>query len=122
MIQLEYLTDQNGYKKAVVVPIDLWNSIFKSNEPSEEEMAEIMEDYCMNKAMDEAIDSPLMTRDEALAWLKVNRQMEVQYRKPFLKDLSRIHSHADYNRVVNVAFNILCEVEKLRDVPNLGSP
>ncbi len=73
MIQLEYLTDQNGYKKAVVVPIDLWNSIFKDNEPSEEEMAEIMEDYCMNKAMDEAIDSPLMIRDEALAWLKVNR-------------------------------------------------
>ncbi|MDM8523324.1 hypothetical protein QUF80_08130 [Desulfococcaceae bacterium HSG8] len=70
MPELEYLTDKNGHKKAVVVPIELWNRLFLINDTSEEELSEAMEDYCLNKAMNEAEKTPLLSRDEALAWLE----------------------------------------------------
>ena len=69
MSQLEYLTDQNGHKKAVVIPIDLWNRLFLTDDPLDEEISESIENYCLNKAMDEGKKSSLMNRKEALAWL-----------------------------------------------------
>ena len=78
MFDLEYLTDKNGQLKAVVIPIDLWKQLFLKCDASEdgftsvnhvEELSESIEDYCLNKAMDEAEESPLLTREEALAYL-----------------------------------------------------
>ena len=78
MFDLEYLTDKNGQLKAVVIPIDLWEQLFLKYDASEdgftsvnhvEELSESIEDYCLNKAMDEAKESPLLTREEALAYL-----------------------------------------------------
>lgn len=70
MHELEYLMDKNGQTKAVVVPIELWNRLFLRNDTSDEDLSEAMEDYCLNKAMDEAKETPLLNRDEALAWLE----------------------------------------------------
>ncbi|RLC10269.1 MAG: hypothetical protein DRI57_20670 [Deltaproteobacteria bacterium] len=67
MSELEYLTDRNGLTKTVVVPIELWNRLFLKNDGK---LSEAMEDYCLNKAMDEAKESPLLSRDEALSWLE----------------------------------------------------
>jgi hypothetical protein len=71
MEQLEYLTDKNGQLKAVVVPIELWQRLFLAENASDEEMSEAIEDYCLNKAMDEGKTSPLLSREEALAYLEV---------------------------------------------------
>lgn len=74
MYELEYLTDKNGKAKAVVIPIELWESVFLKYDPSDKEMlSEAMEDYCLNKAMDEAEKSPLLSREEALAYLETKR-------------------------------------------------
>jgi hypothetical protein len=35
-----------------------------------EELPEAMEDYCLSKAMDEARETPLLSRKEALAYLE----------------------------------------------------
>ena len=56
--------------KAVVVPIQLWQQLFPEDITSIEELSEAIEDYCLNKAMDEAKASPLMTREQALAYLE----------------------------------------------------
>jgi hypothetical protein len=37
---------------------------------SDEELSEAMEDYCLSKAMDEAQGTPLLSREEALAYLE----------------------------------------------------
>jgi hypothetical protein len=37
---------------------------------SNEELPEAMEDYCLSKAMDEAKETPLLSREEALAYLE----------------------------------------------------
>lgn len=70
MIEVEYLTDKDGQLKAVVVPIELWRQILPRDVTSIEELSEAIEDYCLNKAMDEAKESPLLNRDEALAFLE----------------------------------------------------
>ena len=70
MLELEYLTDKDGQLKAVVIPIELWEKLFLSNDASSEEVTEAIEDYGLNKAMDEAKESPLLSRDEALAYLE----------------------------------------------------
>jgi len=36
---------------------------------SDEELPEAMEDHCLSKAMDEAKETPLLSREEALAYL-----------------------------------------------------
>ncbi len=33
-------------------------------------ISDIIEDYCLNGAIDEALEAPLMTRDDALVWLE----------------------------------------------------
>jgi hypothetical protein len=70
MLELEYLTDKKGQLKAVVIPIKLWERLFLTVDASAEELSEAIEDYCLNKAMDEAKESPLLNRDEALAYLE----------------------------------------------------
>jgi hypothetical protein len=70
MFEVEYLTDKNGQPKAVVIPIELWRQLFPQDETDLEAMIEQVEDYCLSKAMDEAQDSPLLNREEALALLE----------------------------------------------------
>ncbi len=70
MIDIEYLTDKSGNPKAVVIPIVLWRKLIDGNTASEDDLSEAFENYCLNKAMDEAKNSPLMTREEALAYLQ----------------------------------------------------
>ncbi|MFQ5434998.1 MAG: hypothetical protein ACE5FD_08995 [Anaerolineae bacterium] len=69
MLELDYLTDKSGKPKAVVIPIELWNQLFVGEEVSAEMLAEALKDYVLNKAMDEAKQSPLVNRDEALSFL-----------------------------------------------------
>lgn len=69
---IEYLTDPQGNPRAVVIPIDLWRKILPQDNTSIEELAENLEDYCLNKAMDEAADSPLLDREAALRFLEEN--------------------------------------------------
>lgn len=69
MLEVEYLTDKQGQLKAVVVPIEFWRQLFPED-ISLDEMLERIEDYCLSKAMDEAQESPLLNREEALAYLE----------------------------------------------------
>ena len=70
MINVEYLTDGNGETKAIVIPIGLWQQIFPGADASLEDISEAVEDYCLNNAMNEAKQSALMSRDEALKFLE----------------------------------------------------
>ena len=70
MLQLQYLKDQSNQTQAVVVPINLWRKIFSQDDLPVEELSDRMEDYCLNKAMDEAKKTPLLSREEALAYLE----------------------------------------------------
>lgn len=70
MVELEYLTDKDGQLKAVVVPIEVWKLFFPTEEVSTEELIEAIEDYCLAKAMDEGKGSELLSREEALSFLK----------------------------------------------------
>ena len=69
MLEVEYLTDKQGQLKAVVVPIEFWRQLFPE-EVSLDEILERIEDYCLSKAMDEAKESPLLNREEALVYLE----------------------------------------------------
>ncbi|MEW6606562.1 MAG: hypothetical protein AB1414_03775 [bacterium] len=70
MFEVEYLMCKNGHQKAVVIPIELWRQIIPKDDISIEELSEEMEDYCLNKAMNEAQKTPLLNRKEALAYLE----------------------------------------------------
>ncbi len=70
MLEVEFLTDKSGQAKAVVIPIALWRQLLPYEEATIEELSEAMEDYCLNKAMDEARTSRSLNREEALAFLK----------------------------------------------------
>ena len=76
MLSIEYLTDQNGQTKAVVIPIELWRQVFPQEDMSCEEFTEAIEDYCLNQAMDEAQQSPLLAIEEALAYLEEQIYLE----------------------------------------------
>lgn len=69
MLEIEYLTDKNGQPKAIVIPIELWRQLLPKEDASVEELSEAIEEYCLNKAMDEAQKSPLLSREEALVYL-----------------------------------------------------
>jgi len=71
MFELEYLTNKSGQLKAVVVPIELWKQLFLKDDASVEELSEAIEDYCLSKAMNKAKETPLLSREEALAYLEV---------------------------------------------------
>jgi hypothetical protein len=66
---IEYLTDVEGNPRAVVIPIDLWRQLLPQGGDSTEELAENLEDYCLNNAMDEAQSTPLLNREAALQFL-----------------------------------------------------
>lgn len=66
---IEYLKDTEGNPSAVVIPIALWRRIFPESLISIESMAENIEDYCLNLAMDEAVETPLLDRESALKFL-----------------------------------------------------
>jgi len=70
MLEIEYITDKDGQQKAVVIPVDLWRKISPAKDASAEEISEEVENYCLNKAMDEDEGSPLLNRKEALAFLE----------------------------------------------------
>ncbi len=69
-ILVEYLTDSEGNTRAVVIPIELWRQLLPQGDTSVEDLAENLEDYCLSKAMDEARESPLLSREEALQYLE----------------------------------------------------
>jgi hypothetical protein len=67
---INYLTDAEGNTQAVVIPIELWRQLLPQGGDSIEDLAENLEDYCLNKAMDEAQETPLLSREEALRFLE----------------------------------------------------
>ena len=67
MQNIEYLTSKDGKAIAVVIPIDIWRQILPAEDASLEDLAEGIEEYCLNKAMNEAINTPLLGRSTALA-------------------------------------------------------
>jgi hypothetical protein len=70
MLNIEYLTDKNGKTKAVVIPIELWNQLMPNETLNIDNLAESIEDYCLNQAMDEAELTPLLDRENALKFLE----------------------------------------------------
>ncbi|MBD2569147.1 hypothetical protein [Anabaena lutea] len=70
MLNLEYLTNTEGNTIAVVIPIDIWRQLLPTEDASLDELAEAVEDYCMNKAMNESMNTPLLNRAKALAYLE----------------------------------------------------
>jgi hypothetical protein len=69
MLNLEYLTDQEGRQTAVVIPIDVWRKILPSDDVPADAIGEAIEDYCLNRAIDEGKQTPLLNRAEALVYL-----------------------------------------------------
>jgi len=70
MIELEYLTDTKGRPKAVVIPIEIWERLLIRDTFSDDDLVDALEDYALGRAMDEAANSPILNRDEALAFLE----------------------------------------------------
>jgi hypothetical protein len=70
MLNLEYLTDSEGKQTAVVIPIDLWRQLLPREDSSSEAISDALEDYCLNRAMDEGKQTPLLDRAAALAYLE----------------------------------------------------
>ena len=70
MFEIEYLTDKNGQPTAVVIPIDLWRQLFPEQKIYSDELLERLEDYCLNQAMNEAKQTPLLDREAALQYLE----------------------------------------------------
>ena len=64
-----YWIDAEGNPSAVAIPIELWRQIFPDGVSSTDTVAEGIEDYCLNRAMDEAKETPLLDREAALAFL-----------------------------------------------------
>ena len=69
MLDLEYLTNKEGQPTAVVIPIAIWRQLLPLDNASLEDLSEAIEDYCLNKAMDEGKKTPLYSHAEALAFL-----------------------------------------------------
>jgi len=69
MYEINYLTNAKGHKTAAIVPIELWLHIFPDDNLSNEKLIDGIENYCLNKAMDEGKKSSLLGRQEALAYL-----------------------------------------------------
>ena len=70
MFEIEYLTDQYGQPKAVVIPIEIWRQLLSDQEISLDNLSEGLEDYCLNKAMDEAKETPLLDGETARRYLE----------------------------------------------------
>ncbi len=70
MLEVGYLMNKKGQPKAVVIPIELWRKLLPEEGGSPDELSDALEDYCLGKAMDEGRKTPLLSRDDALAYLK----------------------------------------------------
>ena len=70
LLNLEYITNQEGQPTAVVIPIEIWRQLLPTDNISLENLSEAIEDYCLNKALDEGKNTPLYSRAEALAFLE----------------------------------------------------
>lgn len=70
MFEIEYLMKKDGEPRAVVIPIELWKTLLPEEDASLNELSEALEDWCLNKAMNEGQKTPLMNRDEALKYLE----------------------------------------------------
>ena len=70
LLNLEYITNQEGQPTAVVIPIEIWRQLLPTDNISLENLSEAIEDYCLNKAMDEGKNTPVYSRAEALAFLE----------------------------------------------------
>ena len=68
-LAIQYLTDTQGNPNAVITAIAIWKQIFPENLNSVEMLTESIEDYCLNRAMDEALETPLLSQAEALKFL-----------------------------------------------------
>lgn len=75
--EVQYLTDERGRLRAVVLPAELWNRLLPRDEATVEELREAVEGYCLDKAIDEGRTTPLLSRDEALKFLD-RRLLEVR--------------------------------------------
>lgn len=67
MLNLEYITNIEGNTIAVVIPIDIWRQLLPTENASLDELTEAVEDYCLNKAMDESMNTPLLDRNQAFS-------------------------------------------------------
>lgn len=66
----QLVIDEAGNKTAVLVDISTWQKIVAAlTTLADSETLEALEDYALNRAMDEAVDSPALNRVEALAFL-----------------------------------------------------
>ena len=70
MLNLEYLTNKDGDAIAMVIPIDIWRQLLPTEDGSLDELTEAVEDYCMKKAIDESMTTPLLNRAKSLAYLE----------------------------------------------------
>jgi hypothetical protein len=70
LLNLEYITNQEGQPTAVVIPIEIWRQLLPTDNISLENLSEAIEDYCLHKAMDEGKNTPLYSRAEALDFLE----------------------------------------------------
>ncbi len=70
MVKIEYLKDKKWHAKAVVMPIELWRRLVPKDDVSVQELSGGIEDYCLDKAMDEAKKTPLLNSKEALTYLE----------------------------------------------------
>jgi len=68
MNNIEYLTDINGKKKAVVVPIELWQKIISNDINSDKNLPEDLENYCLNKATEKVNLIPLLNAKSTLTF------------------------------------------------------
>ncbi|WP_308256308.1 hypothetical protein [Geminocystis sp. GBBB08] len=66
MKSVEYLTDINGNKKAVVIPIEIWEKIIPNEINNDDKLPEYIDNSCLNQAMEEAKLTPLLDAENAL--------------------------------------------------------
>ena len=64
------LDNQKGQPTAVVIPIETWRQLLPIDNISLENPSETIEDYCLNKSMNEGKNTPLYTHAEAIAFLE----------------------------------------------------
>lgn len=71
----QFVIDQAGNKTAVLIDLPTWQKIVATlTTLTAADPLEALEDYALNRAIDEAQDSPILTRAEALAFLAAEDQ------------------------------------------------
>lgn len=71
LAQNQFVVDQAGNKTAVLVDLATWQEIVSTlSALANPEKLEALEDFALNRAMDEAQNSPALSRAEALAFLE----------------------------------------------------